>query len=59
MNIQDDYDKGRVGATYPATRSNPTQLNRWRKEVGVAATGKYIDDEFYVVFWNRIKQEGE
>ena len=59
MNLQDDYDKGKVGSIYPATRSNPTQLNRWRKREGVGATGKYIDGEYYVVFWNRIKEQNE
>jgi hypothetical protein len=53
--LDEAYDSGKVGLSVPAEQGNPSVLCKWKRERGVAATGKYVDGKFKVVLWHQIK----
>lgn len=45
------HEDGKIGVIFDT--GSPNELTRFRQE-GVAATGKMIDGEYVVVFWDRV-----
>ena len=45
------YRQGELGIRFPRSQANPQILHKWAQKNGIHATGKFVGDEWKVVFW--------
>mgnify|MGYP001215166159 CR=1 FL=1 len=49
------YENGDSGCILEKSQNNPFRLHRFKKKYGVEVTGKEIDGQYIIVFWNKLK----
>ena len=55
--IDDAFHRGQVGLVMEDNPNNPFRLHRFRKKYKASATGKKVNGEYKIVFWDNIKKE--
>jgi hypothetical protein len=54
--IDDAYQRGEVGLVMEDNPNNPFRLHRFKKKFNTDATGKRVNGEYKIVFWDNIKK---
>lgn len=53
--IDDAFSKGKVGLVMEDNPNNPFRLHRFKKKYKTNATGKKVDGQYKIVFWDNIE----
>tara|TARA_R100000773_G_C4221126_1_gene120013 strand:+ start:3607 stop:3807 length:201 start_codon:yes stop_codon:yes gene_type:complete len=54
--IDDAFAKGKAGLVMEDNPNNPFRLHRFKKKHNTSATGKKVNGEYKIVFWDNIKK---
>lgn len=53
--IDDAFSQGKVGLVMEDNPNNPFRLHRFKKKFKANATGKKVDGQYKIVFWDNIE----
>ena len=54
--IDDAFIKGEAGLVMEDNPNNPFRLHRFKKKHNAKATGKRVNGEYKIVFWDNIRR---
>tara|TARA_R100001086_G_scaffold38695_1_gene17134 strand:+ start:336 stop:530 length:195 start_codon:yes stop_codon:yes gene_type:complete len=54
--IDDAFTKGEAGLVMEDNPNNPFRLHRFKKKYNAKATGKRVNGEYKIVFWDNIRR---
>ena len=51
------YSDNKLGVILDSSLNNPYRLQRFKNKYKVQATGKEINNQYLIVFWDKLKQQ--
>ena len=51
------YERGELGLVIDDNKNNPFRLHRFKKKYNANATGKLINGEYKIVFWDNMRKK--